>query len=87
MGQPSQSESIRAARINLAAIVDRAEHDGEPTVITRHGREVAAIVPIDLLREYRVLEEREILRMISERRDEPTVSMEEVLTETLARSE
>jgi prevent-host-death family protein len=87
MGQPSQSESIRAARIHLTTIVDRAERDGEPTVITRRDREVAAVVPIELLREYRILEEREILRMISERRDEPTVSMEEVLAETLARGE
>ena len=87
MSQPQQTESIREAREHLATIVDRAERDGEATVITRRGREVAAVIPIDLLREYRILEEREILRIIAERRDEPTVSMDEVLAETLARPE
>lgn len=80
-------ESVRDARAHLAAIVDRADHDDTPTVITRHGREVAAVVPIDLLRDYRALEEREILRIIAERRGEPTVSLEEVMAETLARPE
>jgi prevent-host-death family protein len=83
----SPSESIREAREHLATIVDRADRDGEPTIITRRGREVAAVVSIELLREYRILEEQAVLRMIAERHDEPTVSMEEVLAETLARAE
>jgi prevent-host-death family protein len=87
MSASPQSESIREAREHLASLVDRAERDGEPTIITRRGREVAAVVSIDLLREYRILEEQAILRMVAERRDEPTVSMDEVLAETLARPE
>jgi prevent-host-death family protein len=87
MGQTGQTESIREAREHLATIVDRAERDGEPTVITRRGRDVAAVVPIELLREYRLLEEQAVLQIIAERRDEPTVSMDEVVAETLARAE
>ncbi|MGW4898374.1 type II toxin-antitoxin system Phd/YefM family antitoxin [Kitasatospora sp. NPDC004240] len=84
--QPVQTVSIREARERLADVVDRAERD-EPTVITRRGREVAAVVPIELLREYRQWEERELLRLIEERRDEPTYSLDEVMAETLARPE
>ncbi|MET8704135.1 type II toxin-antitoxin system prevent-host-death family antitoxin [Kitasatospora sp. NPDC004723] len=84
--QPAQTVSIREAREHLADVVDRAERD-EPTVITRRGREVAAVVPIELLREYRRWEEQELVRLIEERRDEPTYSLEEVMAETLARPE
>ncbi|MFF2042107.1 type II toxin-antitoxin system Phd/YefM family antitoxin [Kitasatospora sp. NPDC058170] len=84
--QPVESVSIREARERFADVVDRAERD-EPTVITRRGREVAAVVPIELLREYRQWEERELVRLIEERRDEPTYSLDEVMRETLARPE
>ena len=94
MGQPTESsqpaESIRQAREHLAGIIDRAERDGEPTVITRRGREVAAIVPIEVLRDYRLLEEQEVLRLINERRtadDGTRHSLEDVMAETLARTE
>ncbi|WP_371493404.1 type II toxin-antitoxin system prevent-host-death family antitoxin [Kitasatospora sp. NBC_00374] len=78
--------SVREARERFADVVDRAERD-EPTVITRRGREVAAVVPIELLREYRQWEERELLRLVAERRGEPTFSLEDVMAETLARPE
>jgi prevent-host-death family protein len=90
MSQPVPNESIRDARQHLAEIVDRAEHEGNPTVITRHGREVAAVVPIEFLREYRILEEREVLRIINERRatdDGTRYTLEELMAETLARPE
>ena len=90
MSQPARSESIREAREHLATIVDRAERDGEPTVITRRGREVAAVVSMDLLREYRILEEQEVLRIIAERRaadDGTRYTLEELMAETLARTE
>jgi len=44
--------SVREVRENLAVVVERAVHD-ELTIITRRGREVAAIVPIEMVREYR----------------------------------
>ncbi|MFB7613444.1 type II toxin-antitoxin system Phd/YefM family antitoxin [Kitasatospora sp. NPDC056181] len=84
--QPIETVSVRQAREHLADVIDRAERD-EPTVITRRGHEVAAVVPISLLREYQRWEEREILRLIEERRSEPTYALEEVMAETLARPE
>jgi prevent-host-death family protein len=38
---------LREAKATLSALVDAAEH-GEPTVITRHGRPAAMLVPIDM---------------------------------------
>jgi prevent-host-death family protein len=90
MGQPVPSESIREAREHLATIVDRAERDGEATIITRRDREVAAIVPIELLREFRILEEREVIRLLAERRaadDGTRYTLEEMMAETLERDE
>jgi prevent-host-death family protein len=90
MSQSVQTESIRSARGHLATIIDRAERDGEATVITRRDREVAAVVPISLLREYRILEEREVLRILAERRandDGTRYTLDEIVTETLARPE
>jgi prevent-host-death family protein len=84
------NESIRDVRQHLAEIVDWAERDGSPTVITRHGREVAAVVPMEFLREYRILEEREVLRILNERRaadDGTRYTLEEIMAETLARPE
>lgn len=41
--------NLREARARIGFLVDRAEHAGEVTIITRHGRPAAAIVPISLL--------------------------------------
>ena len=38
--------SLREARGHLSALVDAAEHRRERTVIVRHGKPVAAIVPV-----------------------------------------
>lgn len=76
--------SVREVRENLADVVDRATHD-ELTIITRRGREVAAVVPIELVREWRQLEEERVLRIINERRAaaQPGVPMEQVMAEVL----
>ncbi|MDT0319517.1 type II toxin-antitoxin system Phd/YefM family antitoxin [Streptomyces millisiae] len=82
-------ESIRDVRSHLAEVVDRADRDDTPTVITRRGKEVAAVVSIDVLRRYQEWEEREINRIIDERMAKPVagVPLEDVMRETLARSE
>lgn len=82
-------ESIRQVRDHLADVVDRADRDDEPTVITRRGKEVAAVVPIELLRRYQQFEEQEIIRIVRERMDssEPGIPLEQVMAETLARPE
>lgn len=60
-------ESIRDVRAHLAEVVERADRDDTPTVITRRGKEVAAVVSIEVLRKYQEWEEREINRLIDER--------------------
>jgi prevent-host-death family protein len=83
------SESIRDVRSHLADIVDRADRDDQATMITRRGRPVAAVVPIDVLRKYQEWEEREINRIVDERMASraAAVPMEDVIQETLARDE
>src|SRR5689334_11315409 len=89
--------SIREARARLADVVDQADRD-QPTVITRRGRPVAAVVPVQILRRYLELEEREINRVVDERMAERAggtpeglpdgaVPLEDVMRETLSRAE
>ncbi|NYI06372.1 type II toxin-antitoxin system Phd/YefM family antitoxin [Allostreptomyces psammosilenae] len=82
-------ETIREIRAHLADVVDRAERADQPTVITRRGKEVAAVVPIELLRQYQRWEEREIIRIVEERMADrsPGIPLEDVLRETLERGE
>lgn len=78
-------KSIRQVRDHIADVVDRVECDGTPTVITRGGQQVAAIVSIDFLRRYQRLEEQEIMRVVHERmgNPEPGVPMEQIMAEVL----
>lgn len=80
--------SVREVRENLADVVERAAHD-ELTIITRRGREVAAVVPIQMVREYREWEEERVLRIINERRAaaQSGVPMEQVMSEVLESDE
>ena len=48
---------ISEARDNLADIVSRAEHTQERTVLTRRGKPVAALIPIQELREIEAAED------------------------------
>src|SRR6478752_1300365 len=87
--QPLPIESIRDVRAHLAEVVERADRDDVPTVITRRGKEVAAVVSIETLRKYQEWEEREINQIIDERMASPAagVPLEDIMRETLARSE
>jgi prevent-host-death family protein len=79
-------EAARHARDHFSEILER----DVPTIVTRHGRQIAAIVPIADYRRYEELEEQELHRLIAERKGEaahPGHSLEEVLAETLARDE
>jgi prevent-host-death family protein len=80
-------ESVREVREHFADVVDRARE--YPTVITRRGREVAAVVSIELLRRYEALAEDEINRIIDERMagTESGIPIETVMAETLTRDE
>ncbi|MFJ8541466.1 type II toxin-antitoxin system Phd/YefM family antitoxin [Streptomyces sp. NPDC093586] len=89
MAQPLPIESVRDVRAHLAEVVERADRDDVPTVITRRGEQVAAVVSIEVLREYQEGEEREINRIIDERMASPAAGglVEDVMRETLARGE
>ncbi|NUK69381.1 type II toxin-antitoxin system Phd/YefM family antitoxin, partial [Streptomyces lunaelactis] len=52
MTHPLPIESIRDVRAHLAEVVERADRDDMPTVITRRGKQVAAVVSIEVLRKY-----------------------------------
>jgi prevent-host-death family protein len=83
------TESIRDLRAHLAEVVERADRDEQPTVVTRRGRPVAAVVPIEMLERYLGWEERELNRIIDERMAERSaaVPLEDVIAETLARGD
>lgn len=42
-----KSLNLRDAKTNFSAIIDAAEH-GESTMITKHGKPAAVIIPLDL---------------------------------------
>ncbi|MDR1186690.1 MAG: type II toxin-antitoxin system prevent-host-death family antitoxin [Bifidobacteriaceae bacterium] len=79
--------SLREAREHFADVVDRAPD--QPTILTRRGREVAAVISIDALRHYEQLEEAEINRIIDERMENRAqgIPIEDVMAETLARND
>ncbi|MGW4382972.1 type II toxin-antitoxin system prevent-host-death family antitoxin [Kitasatospora sp. NPDC004531] len=80
--------TMREARDRLAEVAERATHD-DVTVLTRHGKEVAAVIPISMLRQYRVWEEQEDLRLVRKAmaEDGPTATLAEMMAETMARPE
>ena len=80
-------EPIRVVRSHFADVVDRVA--SQSTVVTRHGKRVAAIVSVELLERFEELEERELNRIIDERMADPApgIPLEEVLRETLARDD
>jgi prevent-host-death family protein len=76
--------SVRDARAHFAGVITRAQN-GSPTVITRNGLPVAAVVPIE---DFNVLEDaidryfaREADRDLAEHPDARTYSMSEVVAE------
>jgi prevent-host-death family protein len=83
LGMDSKGQlSVRDARAHFADVITRAQ-DGTPTVITRNGQAVAAVVPIE---DFNALEDaidryfaREADRDLAEDPDAPTYSMSEVV--------
>jgi prevent-host-death family protein len=74
--------SVRDARAHFAEVITRAQ-GGTPTVITRNGQPVAAVVPIE---DFNALEDaidryfaREADRDLTDNPDAPTYSMSEVV--------
>jgi prevent-host-death family protein len=74
--------SVRDARAHLAEVIARAQ-GGAPTIITRNGQAVAAVVPIE---DFNALEDaidryfaRDADRDLAENPDAPTYSMSEAV--------
>jgi prevent-host-death family protein len=74
--------SVRDARAHFAELITRAQ-GGTPTIITRNGQPVAAVVPIE---DFNALEDaidryfaREADRDLAENPDTPTYSMSEIV--------
>ena len=80
--------STRELRDSLADVIDQASRD-EVTIVTRRGREVAAVVPIAALAALREYEESQVAAMIdaSLAGGGANVPMGDVIAETLARTE
>ena len=78
-------ESVRTVRNHLAEVIDRA--GTTPTIITRNGKQAAAVVSVELLRRYEELDEAELNQIIEQRMSNPTpgIPLEDVMRETLAR--
>ena len=81
--EETQSQlSVRDARARFAEVVSRAE-GGTPTVITRNGRAIAAVVPIE---DYNALEDaidrylaRQADRDLADNPNAPAYSMSQVV--------
>jgi prevent-host-death family protein len=73
------------ARRNLAELLNRAAYGGERFVVTRHGKELVALVPVEeaaLLQRLReLLEARDYEAALKEIAEAGTVSWEEVRRE------
>ena len=73
------------ARKNLAEIVNRAAYGGERFVVTRHGKELVAIVPVkelSLLNRLRALvEKQDYDRALKELEESGTMAWEDVRRE------
>lgn len=79
-------EPVRSARAHFGDLIDRAGRD-ETTVITRNGKEVAAVVSVESFRKLKLLEDEADRRAIQDTLSERTYSLEEIMRETLDRPE
>ena len=80
-----ESVSTAEARKNLSELFNRAAYGGERFVVTRHGKELVAIVPLEdaglLARLRSLLSREELQRALEEVEEEGTVSWSELKSE------
>ncbi|NED92857.1 type II toxin-antitoxin system prevent-host-death family antitoxin [Streptomyces sp. SID11233] len=76
----AETVTVREARTHLAEVIDRAEA-GKTTVVTRNGKRVAALVPIDVLDALDAAADELAAREAEAHREDPTVSMGELLAD------
>ena len=78
-------ESIRNVREHLADVVDRADRDETPTYITRRGKKVAVVVPVDLVEAYYATMRRDLEQFTAANPSDDPSSLTALITETLDR--
>ena len=71
-----QSVSATAARQSFSESLNRAAYGGERVVIRRHGKEIAAVVPIEDLRLIEQMEDAEDVRVATKRRKDKSIPWE-----------
>ncbi|NEC06917.1 type II toxin-antitoxin system prevent-host-death family antitoxin [Streptomyces sp. SID7909] len=76
----TETVTVREARMHLAEVIDRAE-SGETTVVTRNGKRVAALVPIEVLDALDAAADELAAREAEAHRQDPTVGMAELLAD------
>ncbi|MFB4422335.1 type II toxin-antitoxin system Phd/YefM family antitoxin [Streptomyces sp. QL37] len=72
--------TVREVRTHLADVIDRAEA-GQTTVVTRNGKRVAALVPIEVLDALDAAADEMAAREAEAHRHDPTVGMAELLAD------
>ncbi len=75
----SNGISIVKARTEFAELINRAAYGKERIILSRHGKSVAAIVPMESLKALEALEKLEDAadrKTLASRRQEPSISWE-----------
>jgi prevent-host-death family protein len=70
--------TAKEARRTFSDILGRASHGGERITVTRNGKPVAVVVPVEDLAALEALEERIDLEDVRRRRKEKTIPLAEV---------
>lgn len=76
----TETVTVREARAHLAEVIDRAEA-GETTIVTRNGKRVAALVPVEVLDALDAAADELAAREAEAHRGDPTVGMAELLAD------
>jgi prevent-host-death family protein len=70
MSEPAAELPVTSARDRLAEVVNQAAYGGEITYLTRHGKRLAAVVPLDVAESAEADEDAWLSRLAAEAREE-----------------
>jgi prevent-host-death family protein len=83
---PTNAIAISDLRDDQADVINRVAYRHERFVLTKHGRPVAALIPLDDMKLLEALEDRVDLESIAEARNDPENAGEPVAWEDVKRS-
>jgi prevent-host-death family protein len=72
MTEPAAELPVTSARDRLAEVVNQAAYGGEITYLTRRGKRLAAVVPLDVAESAEAAEDAWLSRLATEAREEMT---------------